>query len=402
LAVPISSSARSIRPSKGKRILVIGHDAYRAGAQISLLHILRWLKSNYPADFTLLLKGGGELLDEYASLLPTQVFAPSQGPGPGPRPRVPLAQRLARRFVHPALKLLHPVGLSNIDLIYFNSVASLDLSADLASARQCPVLCHVHELDMSIRRFLGLQEFKRAQAHIDAYIAVSRAVANNLIVNHGVDPQSIHQIYEAILLPDLTHVGRSSAREDLRIPPGAFVVGGCGTMDWRKSPNLFLQIAHRLVRSAPRRPVHFVWVGGQTSGWELDVLRYDVERMRLRDLVHFVGPQREPTKYFSLFDVFLLTSREDPFPLVCLEAAALEVPTVCFADAGGMPEFVGDDAGFVVPYLDLEGAANCILSLATSEELRSELGRRAAEKVKRHDIEVVGHQIARVLDKYLR
>jgi glycosyltransferase involved in cell wall biosynthesis len=148
--------------------------------------------------------------------------------------------------------------------------------------------------------------------------------------------------------------------------------------------------------------VHFVWVGGQRSGAQVHALMHDVERLRIGQIVHFVGPQPHPLPYFSLFNAFLLTSREDPFPLVCLEAAALATPIVCFQDSGGMPEFVGKDAGFVVPYLDVQRAADCILALARSDELRHSLGACAAAKVRsRHDINVVGRQIAAVLDRYL-
>ena len=98
----------------------------------------------------------------------------------------------------------------------------------------------------------------------------------------------------------------------------------------------------------------------------------------------------------------MLTSREDPFPLVCLEAAALGISTICFADAGGMPEFVRDDAGFVVPYLDVARAFDSVRLLMKSEELRLRLGRCAAERVKKHDVAVIGPQVAIVLDKYLR
>ena len=32
-------------------------------------------------------------------------------------------------------------------------------------------------------------------------------------------------------------------REGLAIPPEAFVIGACGTTDWRKGPDLFIQLA---------------------------------------------------------------------------------------------------------------------------------------------------------------
>jgi glycosyltransferase involved in cell wall biosynthesis len=59
-------------------------------------------------------------------------------------------------------------------------------------------------------------------------------------------------------------------------------------------------------------------------------------------------------KYFAAFDVFALVSREDPFPVVCLEAASLGKPIVCFNSSDGEKEFVENDCGFVVPDLDIE------------------------------------------------
>jgi hypothetical protein len=38
---------------------------------------------------------------------------------------------------------------------------------------------------------------------------------------------------------------------------------------------------------------------------------------------------------------------------VCLEAAALGKPIICFGDAGGMPEFIEEVCELVVPYLDI-------------------------------------------------
>jgi hypothetical protein len=58
------------------------------------------------------------------------------------------------------------------------------------------------------------------------------------------------------------------------------------------------------------------------------------------------------------------------------------MPIVCFEDAGGMPEFVGKDAGFVIPYLDVTRAADSIMTLASSDGLRRSLGACAAAKVR--------------------
>ena len=99
-----------------------------------------------------------------------------------------------------------------------------------------------------------------------------------------------------------------------------------------------------------------------------------IEDSGLAAHVTFLGPKPNPRDWFRAGDVFLLPSREDPFPLVCLEAAEAGMPVVCFAEAGGMPDFVEDDAGFVVPYLDVEAMAEAVdpeLYRNRAEELTS-------------------------------
>ena len=86
-----------------------------------------------------------------------------------------------------------------------------------------------------------------------------------------------------------------------------------------------------------------------------------------------------------------------------VEAAAMSIPIVCFLDAGGLPEFVGDDAGIAVPYLDVEAAASAVATLAASADLRQQLGQCAAGRVKAaHDIGAAGNRILGVINRLTR
>jgi glycosyltransferase involved in cell wall biosynthesis len=387
-----------------RTILFVGHDAYRAGAQIALLHLLKWLRSNHDASLILLLKRGGELVEEYERVAPTVILnADDMSAGP----LASVARRLQRHICGTRLvrtRAFRTLSKHRVDLIYVNSVASLDVLAELKTLWSCPAICHVHELEIGIQRFCGGAAFRAAQRHIDAYITGSRATAVNLAQRHGVAEDRIHRVPPGIPLaeghPRADRQAETAIRRELHIPASARIVGGCGSTNWWKSPDLFVQVARRVLAMGPRAQIHFIWVGGQPN--ELDTLRYDTMKLEINEHVHFVGSQTEPHQYFSLFDVFLLTSREDAFPLVCLEAASMAIPIVCFDRAGGMPEFVEDDAGYVVPYLDVEATAECVLSLIRQPEQRARLGARAAEKVRaRHDIEVMGPQLVQVLRTYL-
>ena len=70
-----------------------------------------------------------------------------------------------------------------------------------------------------------------------------------------------------------------------------------------------------------------------------------------------------PAEILKTADLLALVSLEDSFPLVGLEAALQGTPTICFQGGGGMPEFVSDDAGFAVAYLDVEEMSLQIASL---------------------------------------
>lgn len=378
-------------------ILCVGHDAFRAGAQISFLHILTWLRANYRAELSLTLQSGGALVDDFARVLPTTTLERPARLGHNASVVSRLRSKVERR-VSARRQLVAPTGT---DLIYANSVASAELAAGLGRASGVPVICHVHELEMSIRRFAS--GFDAATSHIDHYIAVAGAVKRNLVDNHGIPPERIHVVSEPTVVssgPRPRPEPGTGLRAELGISAEAFVVGGCGTGDWRKGPELFLLIARALARRELGREVRFVWLGGDPE--ELERVHHDIARMGLGDIVHFIGPRPDAAACFPEMDVFLLTSREDPYPLVCIEAAAAGLPVVCFADSGGMPEFVETDAGFVVDYLDLGAATAALAELATSEPTRLVLGRRAAEKVhERNSVEVIGRQVAAALDHVL-
>src|SRR5690606_13273171 len=98
----------------------------------------------------------------------------------------------------------------------------------------------------------------------------------------------------------------------------------------------------------------------------------------------------------------LLSSREDPYPLVVLEAALQEIPVVCFEDAGGAPELIEADAGFVVPFLDINAASDAVIQLILDPGLRQIMGGKGRRKVlERHNTDKSIGKIEAIIQKYL-
>jgi glycosyltransferase involved in cell wall biosynthesis len=106
--------------------------------------------------------------------------------------------------------------------------------------------------------------------------------------------------------------------------------------------------------------------------------------------------------HYCAMDAFALTSREDPFPLVVLEAADHGLPTLCFQDGGGANEFVRDDAGARVPYLDIAGFAAQIEALRHDRQRASRWGECARTRVRQqHRLDFQGPKLLLSLQRCL-
>ena len=132
-----------------------------------------------------------------------------------------------------------------------------------------------------------------------------------------------------------------------------------GPLIGSKAPTCSCKLAREVCQQRPR--AFFVWVGGGPA-LELAQFEHDARLAGLGDRIRFTGAVTDAADYLAAADVFALTSRQDSYPLTALEAAALQKPIVCFAGAGGMPEFVEEDCGFVVPYLDATAMADRVFA----------------------------------------
>jgi glycosyltransferase involved in cell wall biosynthesis len=386
-----------------KSILFIGQSAGRTGAPIILLSFLKWFQANCDLPFQILLREGGELEPEFRSLAP--VTTPNAGVhrllsyAPQRFHVGTLLDRMDRRVL--AQQFMN----SNIGLIYSNT-ATNGQALDALSFLGCPVISHIHELEYWIQHRVGLASFDLVKRYTQQYIAVSAAVKSNLIKNHSIAENQIELVYESILLASVQAINLQQARARLRnqldIPSEALIVGAAGTTDWRKGPDLFIELARMVCSHRLHQPTYFVWVGGPTRAVELTRLRQAIATAGLFKYVKFIGARPDPLNYFAAFDVFTLTSRSDPFPLVVLESAALGKPVVCFDGTGGAREFVSDDCGFVVPHLDVRAMADAVTNLLDSPELRDRLGRNAKEKVQEYDVAVAAPKIWSVIQRFYR
>ena len=159
-------------------------------------------------------------------------------------------------------------------------------------------------------------------------------------------------------------------KKQLGITENTFLVLGAGSVCDRKNPNAFIEVAKRLCEEEDN--IQFLWLGGGDLVKSVDkVTEYD-----LLDKVHFVGHRSNIADYYLLGDVFLLTSKEDPCPQVCLEAASYGMPILSFSHCGDIPMIFGDDAGGQVELNDIKAMAELCSGLLHDRQRQKNLGQK--------------------------
>ncbi len=350
------------------RILFIGHEASATGAPFILYYIIKWLKENSDFECALLLLKGGVILEKYEQL------------------SIPVL-----------LKDELPVNLAGFladfdaDLIYGNTVLSAPLMYEMALIKKTATLLHIHELELSIEMLIGLERYRQFSTQIDVTIGAGKNVSQLL---------DKYQSKPSINIPEFVPCSEILAKikaesKSKWIPEGISngdqIVLGCGTGSWRKGIDLFLRIAQ--IASKKMERLKFIWVGYVTPE-EMSLINYEMDKMCIQDLVHFAGFQENVFPYFKRADVFLLTSREDPFPLVCLEAACGKLPIICFDKGNGISSFAEYDAAIVVEYLNVNAMAEKTIEVLQNKKKYAPLVDRAFKLVtEKYDVAVAMKRI---------
>jgi glycosyltransferase involved in cell wall biosynthesis len=292
---------------------------------------------------------------------------------PGPSARIRALPSYFRSF-RGALREFSPA------LVHANSLATLAEGA-VARAGRHPVLFHVHEMVGGGPK----AALTRRAAHAvgTEVVAVSQASADALAVGE----KRPRIVYECAPVPPEPAPG--SGREE-----GA-VVGTVGVVSRRKGTDLFVKAA-RIVRE--RRPeIEFRLVGSPTdpldAEWAAGVLRGAAEA----GVAHV--PRADVLAAFREWDVFVLPSRHDPFPISMLEAMGSGLPVVG-TRVDGLAEQIAPGTGTLVPPEDPAALADAILALCDAgPDARRQIGDAARRRVLENF--TIPHQVEQMHAAYL-
>ena len=361
------------------KLLFISNELSKTGSPLVLLTFIKWLRERESLDIRIISLFDGELSVDFQSFGKILIIEQSK------KSFFTNVRWGLKRFLPGLLDFINTfrayIFLFSFqpELIYANSVASIPALLWVKRFKTSPVLCHVHELEYSIDFYQNRDGYKIQNSLIDVFITLSAQQSILLQTKYQIAKEKIRIIPPHIYLTPAIQTSHE-VRKKMKVGENDFVIIGCGTLCWQKSPELFIMTAKSVMEKTNKK-FKFVWIGKHESLSANNQLESDIKRLSLIDIVFLIGFQENPIDFFAHSDVFYLSSREDSFPLVCLEAASQGKPIICFNGSGGITEFVSDDCGFVVPFIDIEKAADKIIQLMEDSTLKNLFGENGKRKV---------------------
>lgn len=361
--------AKSLRYVTGKIIacakadegvLLVTHECSRSGAPMLLLHIAETLVSlGVPVVFCA--RRLGTLTQDMTKVAPV-FYCPTK-----------------TVFASVATRL-RDAGYSRVVI---NSIASSPILPDNAAWPFEKALFLVHELP-GVIRYLHLEDdAKRALALKCTYIFPSSFVRDRYFEmigrpkNHLIKPQAVYEVKNST-----TVLSRAGIAEKYQIPNDRPWVLNVANAEMRKGFDYFLDLA------ALNSSYGWIWVGKDNPSMLAEAL----ERNGISEFpnVYFTGyvPSDEIGSIYAASDVFALTSREDPFPSVVLEAFAACTPVIAFDGNGGYTDVVIDgETGFLVDSGDLSSFSSKLADVINDEKLANAMKENCKKYVESNTFE---------------
>ena len=274
----------------------------------------------------------------------------------------------------------------NVNRAIVNSICSYPV-IDLLEKKQIPIVSLVHEFSSYIadKHLFPLIHNASCAVFYSASLVVEDAYRQDPELgksNVRIEPQGLIKspatTDAVVIAAEMEKIRTNFRGEGARKP---CVVLGVGTIEPRKGVDLFISTAQSILRSDATLPFRFVWIGSAINNMHREdyevYLRDQIRRAGLSGHVHIMDPLQNLQAAFAEADLFFLSSRLDPLPLVSIEAMEHGLPLVCFEGASGIADYLKESReafSTVVPYLDTESAARCIRELINDSALRKHVG----------------------------
>jgi len=248
-------------------------------------------------------------------------------------------------------------------------IANLDLHGNLKTESFI--------IDSTLSKMANLLNYKLSP-HI---IANSKNTKQKLIDNYNIDSQKISVVYNGVNHELFnTKISGNNLRRKLGLKTSTVLLF-VGDFSLLKGVPYLIFSIKKVIKELPN--VSLLLVGGYNKVSRMNVRKL-ISKLYLTTHVKVIEDvsHRELPQYYALADVCIVPSLSESFGNVALEAMACGKPVIA-SKVGGLTEIVNEEVGITVEPGCIKCLTQAILTLSKNEELRQELGRKAANHARK-------------------
>ncbi len=365
------------REVKDNSYILVTHGLNRGGAELLMLNmLLKFIKLG--KNVVVISREHGPLIQEVCDLAPVYIGNHRQ-----------------------IKKYLHSLKMKGCSKALCNSSVSGDICR-LLKLEGMKVVSLVHEMGETLTSSKIFYKNALNMARFSEVVVFPSSFVKDSFVRHVVMPsgnllicnQGCFNTY-----PEVNDEEASLVKRKLGIPEDARIVLNVATASERKGFDLFVETALRC-SSYKDNKIWFIWVGDRTEQY-LNSLYQKLNVSNISNLVlpGYLSDRKELSIFYSLSDIFFLSSRHDPFPSVLMEAMQKRLPVIAFDKCGGYIDIVEDGMnGYLVEPYDLESVISKIIKLACEDVLLNKMGDHAEKVAKKQDFTTYCNYLIDVMD----
>lgn len=350
---------------QARRILYIHRSSSPSygGALTDLLNIISHLDSTRYAA-TVLLSRGTEHLPMFSALGVDVIRLPLPAVRKGKSiPLLPSA----------ILRLWRLLRAREIALVHVNDADDAAIAA--VACRLAGVPCVVHA-----RSEMAPGKFRKLRLQwADLLLTVSEGVKRQAIAG-GMPKEKVVTLYSGI---DSQKVQAASDGQRIRraygITAGSLVIGSVANIAPKKGYDVLIRAIAKARQEI--NDLACLIVGADERGLQAELQQLG-EFLGLNGRLCFAGFQKVALPYLDAMDLFVLSSIEEGFGLVLLEAMASGKPVIASAVSGPCDIVLDGRTGLLVPPRDVDALAKALIELLNDPERRVQMGRAGQERVK--------------------
>lgn len=233
----------------------------------------------------------------------------------------------------------------------------------------------------SVSKFLHLNIFHPLwnTFFVDRVIATSRAVQESIITREKISPRKTTVVFNGIDLKRYATPDKSAKKimSDYGVREGACILGFIGRLSTEKGIEYLIKAVSILKKE--KKNIILLITG---DGPQKEKLQRLIEQLGLQGSILFTGWIQNISSILSILDIFVLSSLNEAFGLVVLEAMAAKVPVIG-TTVGGIPDIIEDrQNGLLVPPKDSPAIAQAVKLLLSDKIMKENIAHNGFITVK--------------------